>query len=90
LTLKAKQEENKKSTDTENSMANAETEDDDLSFIRNHYRIIVRKHSKQTILRKPVNQEEFTQGSDIKTNNFFRDTISPNNVNYPLNPGKPR
>jgi hypothetical protein len=36
LTLKARQEERKKvSTDTENSMANAETEDEDLSFIHN-------------------------------------------------------
>ena len=69
-------------------MANAETEDDDLSFIRNHNRIIVRKQSKQTILRKPV-KEEFSGGSDVKTNNFFRDTLSPNNVNYPMNPGRP-
>ena len=35
LSLKAKQEERKKiNSDTENSMANAETEDEDLSFAR--------------------------------------------------------
>jgi hypothetical protein len=34
LSIKAKNEERKKNSDTENSMANAETEDEDLSFMK--------------------------------------------------------
>lgn len=50
LSQKAKNEERKRgSSDTENSMANAETEDEDLSFIR-HNRLIGKKNSKKIII----------------------------------------
>jgi hypothetical protein len=50
LTLKAKQEERKKE-DTENSITNAETEDDEVSFVRDgkNKRIMIRKSSKKLV-----------------------------------------
>lgn len=51
LSLKARQEERKKSsTDTENSMANAETEDEDLSIIQHKNRLLGKKPSKKIII----------------------------------------
>ena len=60
LSLKAKQEERKKgSSDTENSMANAETEDDELSFLKGNIRNGQKKHNKKII---------FTQNSNVTEN----------------------
>jgi len=68
LSLKAKQE------DTENnSMANAETEDDELSFAKDvKQKVMAKKPSKKIIFNGK-------QDSDIrvKTNNFFQQETSP-------------
>jgi hypothetical protein len=50
-----------------------------------------RKSSKAGIQMQPKINEEYynDQNTDVKTNNFFRDSLSPNNVNYPIsNPRK--
>ena len=50
LSLKAKQEERKKAAnESENSMANAETEDEEHSFIKSQNRLIGKKPSKKII-----------------------------------------
>lgn len=48
------EERKKNSTDTENSMANAETEDEDLSFIHHKNRLLGKKPSKKIIFNGPL------------------------------------
>ena len=50
LSLKAKEERKRGSSDTENSMANAETEDDEVSFVKDgRNRVIGKKPSRKII-----------------------------------------
>eukprot|EP00347_Sterkiella_histriomuscorum_P021171 403334979 len=82
LSLKARQEERKKiSTDTENSMANAETEDEDLSFINQKNRPNRGNKLSKKIIIGGQGQQDSMLIKEARSNNFFKEQIiSPKSI----------
>ena len=66
--LSGAKEERKGTEITENSMANAETEEDDISFVKSH----INEYGGRRI-------SILKQKKGKNPNNFFRDTLSPSN-----------
>lgn len=68
------EEEKKKSThETETSMACAETEDEELSFIQARNMKVSKKPSKKIIFNAKGNDSLIVK--EVKSNNFFKDSI---------------
>jgi len=73
LSLKAKQEERKRGlVSTENSMANAETEDEELTFLQHQSRLLSKKPSRKIIFAGPEGSSGAVS-TKPKNNNFFID-----------------